>query len=76
MMKDEVYLTVLTSDDYVLSAKVLGISLRENKATRDFVVLVSEGVSDQKVREMRNLGFTVLRTKSISNPKMVKVIVP
>ena len=67
----QVYLTVLTNDEYVISAKVLGISLRKNKASKDFVVLVSERVSDQKVAELRKLGFTVLYIESISNPKMV-----
>ena len=69
--RKEVYLTVVTNDEYITSVKVLGISLRENKATRDFVVVISEAVTQPKIDELNKLGFTVIQRNSIPNPKIV-----
>ena len=43
---EEVYATLLYGDEFLLGVRVLGKSIRDTGATRDMVVLVSDGVSD------------------------------
>jgi hypothetical protein len=38
----------------------LGISLRENRASRPFAVMYTEGVSSESIRELQQLGFQTI----------------
>ncbi|GAB5364272.1 hypothetical protein AAMO2058_000955600 [Amorphochlora amoebiformis] len=62
------YLTMLTSDDFVVGALVLAYSLRKQKVKYQIAVMVTPGVSNKSVQDLCNGGLTVIRVDPIPLP--------
>jgi len=62
---NQAYVTLVTSDSYVIGAKVLGFSLKQTNTTRKMIALVTETVSDDKITELKSVGFQIKRVNGI-----------
>lgn len=67
---EEVYVTLLYGDEFLLGVRVLGKSIRDTGATRDMVVLVSDGVSDYGKRLLQSDGWIVTPITLLANPNL------
>ncbi|GLJ31925.1 hypothetical protein SUGI_0642580 [Cryptomeria japonica] len=64
----EAYVTLLYGDEFVLGVRVLGRSIRNTGATKDMVVLVSDGVSPYAVQLLQADGWIVEHIQLLANP--------
>lgn len=64
----EAYATLLYGDEFVLGVRVLGRSIRNTGATKDMVVLVSDGVSPYAVELLQADGWIVEHIQLLANP--------
>lgn len=64
----EAYATLLYGDEFLLGVRVLGKSLRNVGATKDMVVLVSQGVSAEAIDMLKAERWIVKRIGLVENP--------
>ncbi|KAF3783277.1 Inositol phosphorylceramide glucuronosyltransferase 1 [Nymphaea thermarum] len=65
---EEAYVTLLYGDEFLLGVRVLGKSIRDTGATKDMVVLVSDGVSDYAKELLRADGWIIEPISLLANP--------
>lgn len=66
--RKEAYITLVTSDDFVVGAEVLAYSLQLVQASRPLVVMVTEAVNEASRQRLRESGYHVTVVPPLPNP--------
>lgn len=69
--KKYAFITVLTTDDYLIGVLSLNEALKRVNSKFPFVVIVNNNVKEETISKMENLGISVKKVKSIDIPEGV-----
>lgn len=65
------YVTVLTTESYLIGVFALKESLNRVKAKYPLVVLVNDNITDASISKMKDFGIEVMKIKSIEIPESI-----